>query len=149
LFSSFLCIVDLQTWLVLLQDTSIDLANPLAVAAAAEHRQTLASQASGASAADNEVEGDDDESAPTTGGDGGAKDGSGNADAGEGTEGTTAGQNATLSDSLNTSGDAVEARVLEELIDGLDEDLPEVEEVNVKMICRSSLNWTPEKKFEL
>jgi len=108
---------------VLLQDTTIDLSNPLAVAAAAEHRQTLAAQASGAD--DDDDDGDDgDVSTHGAGGSGDAKDG-----AGESTH--TGSSEAQPPDSLNTSGDAVEARVLEELIDGLDDDLPEVEEVNL------------------
>ena len=110
---------------MLLQDTTIDLSNPLAVAAAAEHRQTLAAQASGADDDDDGDDDDNDESTHGAGGGGDAKDGG----AGESTH--TGRNEAQPPDSLNTRGDAVEARVLEELIDGLDDDLPEVEEVNL------------------
>jgi len=102
-----------QTWLVLLRDGSVDLSDPLAVAAAAEQKQTLAQIAAAAAVAAGGENCDD------IGGGGGGED-SGD----EGLRGSVRRVSASF------GGDAMGARALEELIDGLDEDLPEVEEVS-------------------
>jgi hypothetical protein len=98
--------------LVLLRDGSVDLSDPLAVAAAAEQKQTLAQIAAAAAVAAGGDNGDD------IGGGGGEDSGD------EGLRGSVRRVSASF------GGDAMGARALEELIDGLDEDLPEVEEVS-------------------